>query len=395
MTRWTSPARALRPLVLVGLLAGTLAGCSEDNTTEPTPIPGATLALIPNLRAEDISADGKTVLLTDPFSATADFYFYDVATKVSTLKGAAGDAQFDFTTGISNGQRVSAIHGKPEQAGLWEQAGGWLDLGNIYPTGCEFDTDTGAQDQSGGWDIDSAGHVAVGLVWNACNAEAFMWSDAAGSGGFITLDLIGDSVPENGNPPINRATVISDNGLVAAGFASQTADIEGSIYWIDRRPALWTATGAGSFIPSGGVFTDDSPGEVLAIAGNGSLVTGVWSQMPFIWSSTLGTVNLASGTYEGFQGWGQATALDGQVVYGTMQEGFFGAPFPFFWTQAGGVVSLLDVAAANGITLPENYYWEAVVAASADGTLIVGAAYDETFTLNTYVLKVPASIYGL
>lgn len=395
MTRWTSPARALRPLLLVGLLAGTVAGCSDDNTTDPTPIPGATLTLIPNLRAEDISADGATILLTDVASATADFYFYDVAAKTSTLKGAAGDAQFDFVTGISNGGRVSAIHGKPEIAGLWQEGAGWQDLGSIYPTGCEFDNITGEQDLSGGWDIDSAGHVAVGLVWNLCNAEAFMWSDASGSGGFIALDLIGDSVPDNGNPPTNRATVISDNGLVAGGFASALADVGGYTYFVDRRPALWTSTGAGSFIPSGGVFTDDSPGEVLAIAANGSLVTGVWNQMPFVWSSTLGTINLASGTYEGFFGYGQATALDGQVVYGTLTEGFFGLPFPFFWTQAGGVVSLLDIAAANGITLPADYYWEAVVAASADGTLIVGTAYDASFNLNTYLLKVPASIYGL
>jgi hypothetical protein len=138
MTRWTSPARALRALVLVGLVAGTLAGCSDD-PNEPTPVPGATLTLIPNLRAEDLSADGTTVLLTDVASPTADFYFYDVASKVSTLKGAAGDAQFDFVTGISNGGRVSAIHGKPENAGLWQGGIGWQDLGSIYSSGCQYD----------------------------------------------------------------------------------------------------------------------------------------------------------------------------------------------------------------------------------------------------------------
>ncbi|MEZ4413687.1 MAG: hypothetical protein R2910_11935 [Gemmatimonadales bacterium] len=395
MTRWTSPARALRPLVLVGLLAGTLAGCSEDNTTEPAPIPGATLSLIPNLRAEDISADGASILLTDPFSATSDFYFYDVASNTSTLKGQAGDAAFDFTTGISNAGRVSAIHGKPENAGLWQEGAGWQDLGSIYANGCEYDADTGNQDLSSAWDIDSAGHTTVGLIWNLCNSEAFLWTDAAGAGNFVALDLIGDGDSTSGSPASNRATVVSDDGTMVGGFASAYANVGGATYWIDRRPAIWTASGVGSLVPSNGVFTDDSPGEVLAISGNGAVVTGVWAQMPFIWSATLGTINVASGAYEGYVGYGQATALNGQVVYGTLTEGFFGLPFPFFWTQAGGVVSLLDVAAANGITLPENYYWEAVVAASADGTIIVGAAYDETFTLNTYVLKVPASIYGL
>jgi len=374
-------------------MAGTVAACSDDPPTEPTPVPGATLTLIPNMRAEDISADGKTVLLTDPNSITAEFYFYDLAAKTLTLKGEAGTALYNFTTGISNAGRVSGIHGKPENAGLWDEASGWLDLGSPYDAGCVFDEDTGANDKSSGWDIDSAGHVSVGLLWNGCNAEGFVWSDV---GGFTVLDLLGDRDPNDStNPPDNRATVISDDATTIGGFASVAAHVGGYDYFIDRWPAIWHTDGSGSLVPSNGVFTDDSPGEVLAIAGNGSLVTGVWNQMPFLWSSTLGTVNLASGTYEGFFGYGQAVALDGQVVYGTLQEGFFGSPFPFFWTQAGGVKSILDIAAANGITIPENYYWEGVVAASADGTIIVGVAYDEAFTPNTYVLKVPASIYDL
>lgn len=386
----TSSARALRSLVLVALMAGTVAACSDDST-EPTPVPGATLMLIPNLRAEDISPDGKTVLLTDPSSPTSDFYFYDVATNTSTLKGQAGDAAYDFTTGISNGGRVSAIHGKPENAGLWQQGAGWQDLGSIYPAGCVYDTDTGAEDKSGGWDIDSAGHTTVGLVWNGCNSEAFLWTDAAGAGNFVAMDLIGDGDSTSGNPANNRATVISDDGLVAGGFASQYANVGGYTYWIDRRPARWNSNGAGTMIPSGGVYTDDCPGEVLAISAEGSRVAGVWCQKAFTWSSAGGTIDLSG---DGF-GYGQAVALNGQVVFGTNSAGFFDPPVPFFWTQAGGVTSLLDIAAANGITLPADYYWEAIVAASADGTIIVGTAYDPAFTLNTYVLKVPASIYGL
>jgi len=299
--------------------------------------------------------------------------------------------QFDFTTGISNGLRVSAIHGKPENAGLWQQATGWQDLGNIYATGCEYDNVTHQQDQSGGWDIDSAGHTAVGLVWHGCNAEAFLWSDAGGAGGFTALDLLGDSVPETSAPPINRATVISDNGQVAGGFASHVADIGGTLYFIDRWPALWSANGTGTMLPSNAAFTDDCPGEVLAISGDGSTVAGVWCQMPFVWSATLGVINLAPGG----RGYGQAVALNGQLVFGTSMVSEFDPPVPFVWTQAGGVKSLLDIAAANGITIPPNYYWESVVAASADGTVVVGTVHDETFKLYTYVLKLPVSVYGL
>ena len=82
--------------------------------------------------------------------------------------------------------------------------------------------DTGAENESGGWDIDSAGHTAVGLVWNVCNAEAFLWTDAGGAGGFVALDSARRRrLPRSTrSPPINRATVISDDGLTIGGFAS-------------------------------------------------------------------------------------------------------------------------------------------------------------------------------
>jgi hypothetical protein len=382
--------RAMRALLLAGLVAGTASACSE--ATAPKDLPAGTVTVVPtaNLRAEDLSSDGKTILLTDVSSPTAEFYFYDIATGATTLKGAAGDAMFDFVTGISNGLRVSAIHGKPENAGLWEQAGGWLDLGNIYPDGCVYDEVTLDENQSGGWDIDSAGHSTVGLVWNGCSAEAFLWSDATGDGAFITLDNLGVPWPESVNLPNSRASVISDDGSTIGGWAQDTANVGGNLYGIDRRPTLWTSNGAGSKIPSGGVFTDDCPGEVLALAGNGSLAAGVWCNQAFLYSAALGVVNLTPTS----GGLGQAVALDGQLVFGTSGGGFDPA-VPFVWTEAAGVKSLVDIAEANDITLPTDLYWGAVVAASADGTVVVGTMYDDMFKTYTVVLELPVSAYGL
>ena len=78
--------RSTRTLLVVGLVAGSLAACSDS--TDPTPAPLGTVTLVPelNMRAEDLSSDGKTVLMTDLSSATADFWFYDIATGTSTLK---------------------------------------------------------------------------------------------------------------------------------------------------------------------------------------------------------------------------------------------------------------------------------------------------------------------
>lgn len=102
---------ALRSLLLVGLAAGTVAGCNEAEPAEPTPAPLGTLSTIPNMRAEDVSSDGKSVLSTDLTSAAVDFYIYDVASGTNTLGGSAGDWMQDFATGISNGRRVSALYG--------------------------------------------------------------------------------------------------------------------------------------------------------------------------------------------------------------------------------------------------------------------------------------------
>ena len=384
--------RSTRTLLVAGMLAGSLAACSDS--TDPTPAPLGTVTLVPelNMRAEDLSSDGKTVLMTDLSSATAEFWFYDIATGTSTLKASAGDPMFDFSTGVSNAGRVSAIHGKPEEAGLWQQAGGWLDIGNIYPTGCEYDDVTHDQNQSGGWDIDSAGHTTVGLVWNGCDAEAFLWTDAGGAGGFVTLDNLGVPWLGDTSPPSSRASAISADGTTIGGWAQDTANVGGNWYGIDRRPAIWTSNGVGSKIPSGGVFTDDCPGEVLDVAGNGSLVTGVWCGQAFLWSAGTGVINLTpTGT-----GWGQAVALNGQLVFGTSGGGFsFEPAVPFVWTQAGGVQSLIDIATANGITLPTDYSWVAVVAASSDGTVVVGVAYDASFNMRTVILKMPVSVYGL
>lgn len=388
--------RSSRTILLLGIAAG-LAACSDS--TEPAQQPTGSVAVIPNMRAEDISADGKTVLMTDLTSAGVDFYLYDVAAGTSTLGSSAGSWLDNFSTGISNDQRVSALHGKPVHAGLW-QDGTWQDLGNIYPTGCEYDNVTHEQDQSSGWDIDSAGHAAVGMVWNGCNAEAFYWSDAGGAGGFTALDLLGtgipiDTLPGQFKPAQNRATVVSDDGTTIGGWASDTATVGGFLYGLDRWPAVWSSNGAGYLLPATATFTPGCVGEVLAISGDGTAMAGIWCEKAFVWTAAGGAVNLSGDQF----GWGQAVALNGQLVFGTNTDAMGpwggGVKTPFVWTQAGGVQSLLDLATENGITLPEGYHWTAFAGASADGTVVVGNMEDDVFNTVTVVLEIPVSAYGL
>ena len=358
------------------LLLAALPACSSSNSTSAPATPNGSIAFTADMRAEDITPDGATAVFTDLTSINGDFHFYDTATDIHVLAGSTGDALFDFTTGIASNLRVSAIPGKPEQAGLWTSADGWLDLGNIYGTGCEYDQTTHDANQSGGWDISADGAVTVGLVWNGCNAEAFRWTDAGGTGTFIPLTLLGQN---------SRATKISDDGSLTGGFA-QTAIV-------DRWPAIWHADGSGVLLDAGGVFTDDSPGEVLSISADGSMVAGTWNLEGFAWTQAGGVVKL--GTPPGGQTFPNAIAANGQLIFGQSSDGLFDPAYAFVWTAAGGMRPLAPILAANHITIPPDLTLDNVKAASADGSVIVGNAVDAMFGSHAFVLQMPVSAYGL
>jgi len=343
------------------------------------------IAFVPDLTAVDLTPDGGTALLFDQFSSDGDVYFYDVASGVLTPKTSVGTTLRAFPTGISATERVSAVHGEANQAGLWTEAGGWLDLGSVYPNGCVIDPKTGAQDESGAWDLSADGSVAVGLLWNECNAEAFRWSEATG---LVPLELLGASFPGSPNPPSNRATKISDDGSLVGGFA-QTAIV-------DRWPAIWRENGDAFLLPAA-VFTSDSPGEILSVSADGSRVAGIWNLEGFTWTTFGGVQKLGflPGGSAGGQTFPNAIAADGQLIFGKTSNGFFDPPVAFVWTQAQGMRSLAGIAAASGVSIPPDLTLDNVLAASVDGTVVLGTAFDFSFGLYAFVLRLPVSAYGL
>jgi hypothetical protein len=348
-------------------------------------VPLGSIAFVPDLTAVDLTPDGGTALLFDQFSSEGDVYFYDVASDVLTPKTTVGTTLRAFPTGISATERVSAVHGEANQAGLWTEAGGWLDLGSVYPNGCVIDPDTGAQDKSGAWDLSADGSVAVGLLWNECNAEAFRWTSATG---LVPLELLGASFPDSPNPPSNRATKISDDGSLVGGFA-QTAIV-------DRWPAIWRANGEAFLLPQG-PFTIDSPGEILSVSADGSRVAGIWNLEGFTWTEADGVVSLGflPGGFPGGQTFPNAIAADGQLIFGKTVAGFFDPPTVFVWTEAQGMRSLSQIAAASGVSIPAELTLDNVLAASTDGTVVLGTAFDFSFRIYTFVLRLPISVYGL
>ena len=381
---WTTPFRATRSLLLVGLAAGGLAACSEP--TAPTTKVSGTLTLVPNMRPEGLTPDGSTALLTDRMSGTAEFYFYNTTTNTLTLAGSPGDASYDYATGISADLKVSAIHGKPEQAGVWSQGGGWQDLGNIYATGCEFDNLTHEQDQSSGKDISADGTVVVGFVWNGCNPEAFMHN----AGGFVSLDVLGAG---------SSAFKVSEDGSVAGGWASKTNIVGVDTFSLDRSPAIWKANGVGSFLPLG-PFDPSAPGEVLGLNADGSMATGIWANDGFYWTKSNNTTyNMgprppASDPSDKVHS--NVIAANNKLIFGGVGDGFsIGFPLAFVWTQSTGMRSLQDVLVADGVSIPAGLMLTNVLAASNDGTIIVGTALDASFVDQVFVLKVPVAAWGL
>jgi len=343
--------------------------CSDDPTDPAAALEGPTgLVLLPVSSPTDLTPDGSTALLEERFdiSRLANLYFYDVASGKLTLQTNAGTFQ-SFATGLSANLRISANYSEPTIAAIWSQSSNWVTMPTYFPSFCEPIFIGGA------WDISADGHTWVGSDWNGCTTQSMRWSDASGTIVGTPLELLGESFPDNPNPPSNRASAVSDDGLWAGGWA-QTA-------LADRRPALWGPDGLGTFLTSG--VTEDCPGEVLALNENGSIAAGVWCQQGFYWTPAGGTVIIEGMTFV------NAIAANGNLLFGVGERG------AMVWTPAAGTRSLQDIATAAGVEIPNGYVMTGAFASSTDGTVVLGQGFTSNNTGYSFVLKLPASAYGL
>lgn len=370
------PQRPQSLLLLPVLILALLSGCSDDNG--PDGGAGLTLTMVDVNSPIDITPDGSVAVLEDLNTFEGKVYLYNTSTGVLTHVTDVGDPGRDLVTGISADGRISALHADPVEAGLWTQAGGWFDLPHLYEEGC-------GQDFGGTWDISADGHVAVGLSWHGCNAEAFRWSDASGSGEYTPLELLG-TVEGSDAPPTNRASVISDDGTIAAGFAQDGV--------VDRRPAIWRADGSGFMLNP---TVPDAPGEVLSISADGHMVAGIWNQDAFYWTEATNVVNIGHlpSAAPGTPTFANAIAADGALIFGANGDGFSGGQSAMVWTAATGIRSLDQLLRDRHFIIPEGFTLTNVLATSTDGTVVIGTAQDDRFNQKTFVLKAPVSLYGL
>lgn len=346
---------------------------SSSSTGGAPPAPG--LVLREDGLAIDVTPDGKTAVFERFDGLDAKVVFYDTVTNTSTDETSVGDPTRDFATGVSQTGRVTALYADPVVAGYWSKADGWRTVATPYALGCD-------QDLAGAWDVSAAGDVVVGMVWNGCAPEAFLWKDMGGVGTYQKLDVLGSPTPGGMLAPTNRATVVSDDGKVVGGFAQNGN--------VDRAPARWTADGAGALLaPS----VTDTPGEVLSIDATGATLAGILGADGFVWTAaggmqTLPRLDAALPTDPVYP---NAMTADGTRIFGGVGDAFFGVPIAFVWSAADGIRPLADVAKAAGVTIPDGVALETVLGASADGTVLIGVALDAGGAQKTFVLRLPSA----
>ena len=333
----------------------------------------ASLAIVELGLPVDLTPDGATALIQDLGSSVGDVYTYDTASAQLQLLTSVGDASRDLATAISATGRVTALHGVPVEAGLFSTGGDWLDLASSFGSGCD-------QDHGSAWDVSADGSIVVGLMWNVCATQAFRWTDDGGAGTTLLLDLLGASA----GPLVNRATVVSDDGSVAAGFASNDP--------LDRSPAVWRPDGSGFLLDPTNV---DVPGEVLSVSADGSFLAGIWGTDGFLWTEQGGRVDLGKPAVSlpTDPCYPNAIAAGGDLVFGGCGDPFLSLPVAFVWTPSQGMRALADVVTASGLEIPAGLTLSSVLASSNDGTVVLGAAVDETMTQKTFVLVLPAAAY--
>lgn len=396
------------------LLAGLALGACGDNGATPAPDAGAPEAdasvappedtRLPETGFQmfdvdfplDVTPNGRIVLAQDSLSANGDVYFYDTVTHELAFKTAVSDPSepgFDSASGISANLRISGSRGFPIQASLFTEAGGWVDVPSPFATGCDV------QDIASGDEISDDGHVFGGMFFDGCKGtQAFRWSDASGTGVLTMLDRLGQD-PQDGVSS-NRATVISGDGKIVAGWGQHPTS--------SRTAAMWTADGHG-FLLDGDTADTWQPSEVHALNYDGSVAVGMENGQPFKWTKETGVVTLpAALTSTGDplvfdqNGRARGVAQNGKLIFGQYDQGFFGElGYAIVWTPGAGGRELARVAKENGISIPDGVFLQTVEGVSSDGTVVTGRALyfhdinDPTAAVEAkgYVLVMPLTAY--
>ncbi|MGQ0626771.1 MAG: hypothetical protein ACT4PL_01565, partial [Phycisphaerales bacterium] len=211
------------------------------------------------------------------------------------------------------------------------------------------------------FDVSEEGNFCTGLAYvgegsGFNNFRAYRADFAAGT--VISLGHLGGEG--------SRGNCISSDGLVIAGWDRGTFG--------NDRPAVWRIDAMSGAVTETVLGADEEFGEVGAMNSDGTILAGGSSEVPgellrWTWNGTE-YVRSSLGTLDGGGISVMGMSSDGSVIIGS-SGGFFFGQTAFIWTQATGIVSLLDHVEGLGLTgLPDGATFAAATAISPDGTAI-------------------------
>ena len=331
--------------------------------------------------ANDMSPDGQWIVGSldidgDLFGDIG--YRWDRVNNQFTIIDNGGGGFIEAAKAVSDdgsvvlGSFPGTIDPSANTAAIWTDANGWTDLGYLPNAGT-------CPSRSDGYELSADGTVAVGLSWDGCSGRGFRWTQADG---MVELENLA-----NGS---NRASVISSDGSIIAGFAQGT---------FSRTPATWDGnTTNGTLLDP----TGDAQGEFGGISDDGSVLLGSWY---------LGDPD---GSYDA------AKLIDGVVSRigpGSLLPGWAGTPMDIAdngtivgfdrllgnrraWIQPNGEGEILELVAwLNGLgaNVPVGTPLRVIQAISTDGRYIIGHSGAGTpawlITLD-YGIDCPADLTG-
>ncbi|MBN1854001.1 MAG: hypothetical protein JW829_14820 [Pirellulales bacterium] len=247
------------------------------------------------------------------------------------------------------------------EAFRWNESKAMAGLGDI--DGGVFFSDAYA--------VSSDGSVVVGEGVSALGVEAFLWTQASGMRGLGDLPGIEFS---------SRATGVTADGLTVIGTGNYSSGsgphpVTGEAFrWNELEGMVRMG-----FLPGGSQLS-----AATGVSSNGSVIVG-YSQTAsgsieaFRWTSTDGMIGLGSlpGSTGNSQTIANAISADGSLIVGTNISTM--GEEAFIWDEAHGMRRLQEVLTKEFALDLSGWNLTSATGISADGTVIVGAAYGPHF----------------
>ena len=309
--------------------------------------------------ANGVSDDGSVVVGQN--NSGGFVWTLDGLQEIGGVAAIAADADGSFITGDRS-------FPSGDTATRYVATGGWTQFGGLGPSGCDSSL-------SSAYDISSDGQRCVGLGWDGCSANAFLWSEAEG---MFKLPQIG--------PSSTRADTISGDGHVIGGWDQASNGSRRAAAWFENaKTGLWEET----LVLESTSGNSGGYGEVNGSNGEGSFLVGSAdgvtdsSSGGFVYRADEGVqiLGLLPPETTPYGGGALDVSEDGEIVVGFQREGFGGGQSfrATYWTPETGLVDLKEHLNDLGAGIPAGFTLAAAQSISDDGTVICGWGYEGLF----------------